>query len=48
MFGLPGIGGMGGPLGLLPVYGVLFMINLVLQLFSGNLDGLFNPPDDLN
>ncbi|MBK8269243.1 MAG: hypothetical protein IPK83_13430 [Planctomycetes bacterium] len=48
MFGLPFLGGGGGIFGLLPVYAIFFVINLILQLFTGNLNDLFVPPDDLN
>ncbi|MBX3396603.1 MAG: hypothetical protein KF841_14675 [Phycisphaerae bacterium] len=48
MFGLlPGLGG-GGIFGLLPVYAIFFVINLVLQLLFGNLGDIFTPPDNLN
>lgn len=46
MFGLPFLGG--GIFDLLPLYGIFFVINLVLQLVTGGLDALFVPPDDLN
>ena len=51
MFGLLGglLGGGGGLLGggllgIIPIYAVMFIINFVIQLVSGNLDGIFNPP----
>lgn len=48
MFGLPGIGGLGGIGGLLPLYAIFFVINLVLQLVTGNLGDLFGTQDMLN
>lgn len=49
MFGLlPGLGGLGGIGGLLPIYAILFFVNLVIQFFTGNLNDLFLPPDNLN
>lgn len=42
---LGGLGGLGGGLGgiggFLPIYAILFVINLVIQLFSGNLGNIF-------
>lgn len=34
---LGGLGGLGGIGGFLSIYGILFVINLVIQLVSGNL-----------
>ncbi|MFQ5430494.1 MAG: hypothetical protein ACE5E1_09315 [Phycisphaerae bacterium] len=40
MFGLPGIGGgLGG--GFFPLFGIFFIINLVIKLFSGDLASIF-------
>jgi uncharacterized membrane protein len=51
MFGIPfiggllgGGGGLTGLLGIIPIYAIMFGINFVIQLVSGNLDGIFNPP----
>lgn len=41
MFGLPGIGGGLG--GFFPIYIILFMINFVIKLISGDLANLFPP-----
>lgn len=41
---LPGIGGLGGAGGLLPIYAIMFVINLIIQLFSGGLGDIFGMP----
>ncbi len=41
MFGLPFGGGGGGIIGALFSYGIFFVLNLVLQFFTGGLSELF-------
>ncbi len=38
---LPGLGGLGGAGGFLPIYAIMFVINLIIQLFSGGLGDIF-------
>lgn len=42
---LGGFGGFGNFGSFLPIYGILFMINLVIQLVSGNLNGVLGDFD---
>ena len=36
-----GLGNLGGILGILPIFSILFVINLVITLFTGGLDDIF-------